>query len=76
MSQRVLIGIQPHADLGGLKKQLVSFGAESVNDPSSVQPDVVVATVPSQNEATNFIEKVKKLPGVRYAELDAWRFTT
>jgi len=76
MSQRIVIGIQPDANWAGLKKELISLGAESVNEPSSVQPDVIVASVPAETEAAKFLEKAKKLAGVRYAELDAWRFTT
>jgi hypothetical protein len=76
MSQRILIGIESQADSGKLKKELLSFGADSANGPSEAQSDLIVVTVPADKNLDEFLLRAKKLPGVRYAELDAWRFTT
>ena len=75
MSQRVLIGIEPNADWQKVKHALLSLGADSAGDPTSVQPDVSVATVPAAKDAGTFLLQVRKLPGVRYAELDSWQST-
>jgi hypothetical protein len=75
MSQRVLIGIESNADWGRLKSELLSLGADSASEPTSVQPDVSVATVPAAKDIDTFLQHAKKLPGVRYAELDSWQFS-
>ena len=73
MSQRILIGIESNADWGTLKKELLSLGADSASDPSAVQPDLIVVTVPDGRDVNKFLLQAKKLPGVRYAELDSWQ---
>jgi hypothetical protein len=75
MSQRVIIGIESNADWEGLKKELLSLGADSVGDPTSVQPNVGVVTVPAAKDIDTFLQQTKKLPGVRYVELDSWQFS-
>jgi cell division protein FtsX len=39
-------------------------------------PDVVVVTLPEAQDVDAFIQRVRSLPGVRYAEPDAMRFTS
>lgn len=75
MAQRVVIGLKPGADATAVKNQVVAAGAESVSDPSSSQPGVLVASIPAERGIEHFIEQVKQIQGVRYAEPDAMRFT-
>jgi hypothetical protein len=75
MSQRVLIGIESSADWGRLKKELLSLGADSVSEPTAIQPDLSVATVPPAKDIDTFLLQARKLPSVRYAELDSWQFS-
>ena len=74
MSQRVIVGLQPNVDAAQVKAAVLAAGAESVRDPSPVEP-VLVVTVPDGRELEPFLRAVKKVPGVRYAEPDAWQFT-
>jgi len=73
MSQRAIIGLQPGADWAGIKQRLVAAGAESIRDPSPSQPDVLVATIPDARAMDAFLQSARTMPGVRYAEPDAWR---
>ena len=75
VSQRVLIGFESNADWERLKKELLSLGADSVREPRAIQPDLSVATVPPAKDIDTFLLQARKLPGVRYAELDSWQFS-
>ena len=76
MGQRVLIGVDSKADFQKITKELLSLGAEAATGPSAVQPDLIVATMASETNLDEFLTRARKLPGVRYAEPDAWRFTS
>ena len=76
MGQRVVIGLTPNANWGEVKQRLVQAGAETVSDPAASQSDVLVVTLPSDANVASFLEQAKRLPGVRYAEADAWRFSS
>ncbi|MDP9179639.1 MAG: hypothetical protein M3O61_18355 [Gemmatimonadota bacterium] len=75
MTQRLIIGLESGADWASIKKQLVSEGADETRDPSPTQPDVLVVTIPEDRSVDDFLRLTKLLPGVRYAEPDAMRFT-
>jgi hypothetical protein len=75
MSKRVIVGIEPKVEWDRLKRELGQAGAHSTSDPTSYQPDAVVATLPDSADAPAFIEHVKRLHGVRYAEPDGWAST-
>lgn len=75
MSQRVIIGLESGADSANIKKQLVNEGAELARESSLAQPDVLVVTIPEDRSVDEFLSITKRLPGVRYAERDAMRFT-
>jgi hypothetical protein len=72
MGTRVIIGIEPQVDWATLKQELAQAGALGTSDPSPARPDAVVAEVPDGAEVQAFIERTRQLPGVRYAEPDAW----
>ncbi len=71
MDQRVIVGLQPGAEWGQLKRDLQRAGAHTVSEPSRYQPDAVVATLGPKQDVTIYTERVRQLPGVRYAEPDA-----
>ena len=73
MSQRVIIGLHEGANWTGIKQALIAAGAESVREPSSAQPDVLIATLPDDRNVDAFLKSATTLSGVRYAEPDAWR---
>jgi hypothetical protein len=75
MSKRVIIGIEPQLEWSRLKREIGQAGAQSTSDPTSYQPDAVVATLPDSLDAHAFMEQVKGLGGVRYAEPDGWATT-
>lgn len=75
MSKRVIIGIDPKVQWDRLKRELGQAGAQTTSTPTSYQPDAVVATLPDTADAAAFIDQVKRLQGVRYAEPDEWRST-
>lgn len=75
MSKRVIVGIEPKAEWDRLKRELGHAGAQTTGDPTSYQPDAVVVTLPDSVDVQAFIEHVKRLQGVRYAEPDAWAST-
>ena len=72
MSKRVIVGIDPNIQWDILKRDLGDAGAQATSTPTSYQPDAVVATLPDTADVQAFIEKVKGLQGVRYAEPDQW----
>ena len=72
MSKRVIIGIEPKAEWSRLKRELGQAGAKATSDPTSYQPDVIVATLHDSVDGQTFIQHVKRLQGVRYAEPDGW----
>lgn len=75
MSQRVIVGLKPDTNVKPVKTALGKAGAESVGGPSLELPDVLVVTIPNDQDINEFIRIAQKLPGVRYAEADAWQFT-
>lgn len=75
MSKRVIVGIEPQVEWDRLKRELVQAGAQTTSDPTSYQPDAVVATLPDSADAPAFIEHVSRLNGVRYVEPDGWAST-
>lgn len=75
MSQRVIVGVEPDTDLITIKAALEAASAESVQGPSTALPDVLIVTIPNNQDINQFISIAKKLPGVRYAEPDSWQFT-
>ena len=76
MSQRVIVGLKPDADVKPVKIALEAVGAESVRGPSLELPDVLIVTIPSDQDIEQFICLAHEVPGVRYAEPDSWQFTT
>ena len=75
MSKRVIVGIEPKTEWDRLKRELGQAGAQTTGDPTSYQPDAVVATLPDSVDVQAFIQHVKRLQGVRYAEPDGWAST-
>ena len=75
MSQRVTVGLKPDADVKPVKTALEAAGAESVRSPSLELPDVLIVTIPNDQDIDEFIRMARKVPGVRYAEPDSWQFT-
>lgn len=75
MSQRVTVGLKPDTDVKPVKIALGAAGAESVRGPSLELPDVLIVTIPNDQDVNEFIRMARKVPGVRYAELDSWQFT-
>lgn len=75
MSQRVTVGLKPDTDVEPVKSALKAAGAESVRGPSLELPDVLVVTIPDNQDINEFIRMVRELPGVRYGEPDSWQFT-
>ncbi len=71
--QRFVIGLKPGTDWAAVKEGLLGAGAASVSDPAPAQPDVLVATIPSDQSGDDFLRQAKELSGVRYAEPDAWQ---
>jgi len=76
MSQRLIVGLEAGTDWAHIKHALVEHGADWTRDPSPEQPDVLLASIPEKKEIDAVIAAIKKLPGVRYIERDAMRFTT
>ena len=77
MSQRVIVGLHSAADATpGLRDALLAHGADEVSEPAAAMPDVVVVTLPETQDVDAFIQRARSLPGVRYAEPDAMRFTS
>jgi hypothetical protein len=71
MGQRVIVGISAQANWASLKAALLKAGAQTTSEPSAYQPDAVVATLRPEVDANAYMLAVQRLPGVRYAELDA-----
>jgi hypothetical protein len=71
MGQRVIVGIEAKTSWALLKAALQRAGAQHISEPTSYQPDAVVATLQPQTDAAAYIKSVQRLAGVRYAELDA-----
>lgn len=76
MSQRVIVGLKSDTSVESIKAALGVAGAESVQGPSLELPDVLIVSIPNDQDIDEFIHKVQKVPGVRYAEPDSWQFTT
>ena len=75
MSQRVIVGVEPDTDLKTITVALGEAKAESVQGPSPELPNVLIVTIPNDQDINQFISHVQTLPGVRYAEPDSWQFT-
>jgi hypothetical protein len=75
MSKRIIIGIDQQAEWNHLKQEIRNAGAHDLSDPTPSQPDAVVATLEDSVDVSAFIAKITLLPGVRYAEPDAWAST-
>jgi hypothetical protein len=75
MSKRIIIGIDQQSDWDHLKQEIKNAGAAGVSDPTPSQPDAVVATLDDNVDVSGLIAQVTRLPGVRYAEPDAWAST-
>jgi hypothetical protein len=76
MSQRIVIGIEAGTDWPQLEARLRAFGAEVVRQPSSTAPDVVLVEVSTEEPLEALLQRLNALPGVRYAELDAWQMSS
>lgn len=76
MTPRIIVGLVPKADWKLVKQQLTASGADPVRDPSPELPDVAVVIPPSGTDIDAFARSVQKIPGVRYAEVEAWRMTS
>jgi hypothetical protein len=75
MSQRLIVGLEAGADWARIKSVLVQQGADWTRDPSDAQPDVLLASIPEERGIDAVIGEIEKLPGVRYVERDAMRWT-
>jgi hypothetical protein len=74
MTQRVNIGLEPGADQQAIGEALRSSGTEILRtrrDPGSV----MVIDIPAGADMKAFVEKVRVIPGVRYAEPDSFQST-
>ena len=75
MSQRVIVGLHADTNVNPVKTALEAAGAESTSGPSPELPDVLIATIPNNQDTNEFIRVAREISGVRYAEPDSWRFT-
>jgi len=75
MSQRIIVGLKPDTNPKPVETALKAAGAESVRGPSLELPDVLIVTIPNDQDINEFIGRARKAPGVRYAEPDSWQFT-
>lgn len=75
MTQRITIGLLENAELTLVSQSLLALGLEILSMPSTYLPNVIVATIPSNWNMDDYIEKVKKIAGISYAEPDTWRTT-
>lgn len=75
MSQRVIVGLKPDTDVQPVKRVLRKAGIESVSGPAPYLPDVLVVTIPDDQDIDEFIRMALRVPGVRNAEPDSWQFT-
>jgi cell division protein FtsX len=70
------VGLKPDTNVRQVKTALETASAESVRGPSLELPDVLIVTIPDNQDIEEFIRMVRKVPGVRYVEPDSWQFTT
>jgi hypothetical protein len=75
MSKRIIVGLRPDIDWGGLERALSEAGAQTIGDPTLRAPASVVVTLDDATDAAAFIEGVQRRPEVRYAEMDSWAST-
>jgi hypothetical protein len=67
---------QGRAELPAEAKQLLErAGAMHIEASHPELPGVVTAIVPDGANVQELIEKLKRLPGVRHAEMDAYRWS-
>jgi hypothetical protein len=75
MSQRVIVGLNPDTDVKPVETALGAAGAESVRVHSLELPDVLIVTIPNDQDINEFIRIAQNVPGVRYAEPDSLQST-
>ncbi len=75
MSQRVIVGLELDTSVEPIKTAFGEAGAESISGPSLELPDVLIVTIPDDQDINEFIRNARMMPGVRYAESDSWKFT-
>lgn len=75
MSKRVIVGLEPEISVNSVKTALGAAGAESIQDPTTELPDVVIVTIPSDTDLDEFMRMARMVLGVRYVEPDSWQFT-
>ncbi|HEY3300571.1 MAG TPA: hypothetical protein VGJ90_07335 [Methylophilaceae bacterium] len=73
MTQRITIGLLEDAELALVKQRLIALGLEILSMPSTYLPNVIVATIPATWKMEDYLEKIKQISGISYAEADAWR---
>lgn len=71
---RIVVGLHPAADAAEVAAALRARGATTVGGPTASLPGVLVADL-SGEDLDAALADAKALPGVRYAEADALRFT-
>jgi len=76
MSQRIVVGIEAGTDWPQLEARLRAIGAEVVRQPSTAAPDVVLVKASTEQSLEALLQRLNALPGVRYAELDAWQMSS
>lgn len=76
MASRIIVGISPDKNQTELEQQLNAMGARIIRKPSRELPDVFILEVPSNSDIEGLLHRIRKLHGVRYAELEAWRSTS
>ena len=73
---RIVVGLHENSSAETVAAALVDAGATSVRSTAPAQPRVLVAEFPAAEapaeraDQSELIERVSKLPGVRYAEPD------
>jgi len=75
MSQRVIVGLQPDTKPKPVEDALKDAGAEAAQGPTPELPDVLIVTIPDDQDLDEFIRAARTVSGVRYAEPDSWQFT-
>jgi hypothetical protein len=69
---RIIVGLAPGVDPSPITEALRGLGADSVQGPTEALPDVLVANF-GDEDASPLIDRIVRLPGVRYAEPDQLR---
>lgn len=75
MSVRVLVTLQPGAEVETVVRELRGLGSADVQPPQPELPGVCVATVDdAQQPAAEWAARARQLPSVANAELDQLRW--